>query len=586
MNILRSSRSGRALLLGLLGFGLTQCRTSAPVAPAVSPAAVVAPGAPATAQRALVGSLVTAAPAKIVADLDALSRRLDLPMMLGQQVKSSLAGLGLLGDQARFQAIWERLDPAARVAVVWVVPPQKQEKGYCAALTFRDAAGAQQTFAGMGTSGEQRSGIASRRTPGGDVLWGSVRGRTLFVSGSPEALLLGSALAEAAQTAPAAGQGQVVITVLPQALIAASGKTREVLLSELVARADGEIKRTPSFGTLAAQRFASALAATGAKLALDASLTRLVLDVGEKDGLAVQAELVPLAGTGFATGIARRAPFAFDRKLPVRDDSTVVTAMGEVSAWLSHLAKLFAATGTAGQAMQKEMDRYFGWIADSSCVADATPAGLASLCSWGLKGPSAPTTAVFDAVVALLEAEVAWEGELYGGRKLSPLKIKRSADLLEIEKKLEQPDLQAQAISKALAGGEAMHSAFAVKSGRLVMATGRDARKLLEHYGTGGDLAAAPLVAAALAKSKGAEAMLSLDIVSLVLRTLGQGKGVPGAEIAMAAQIVPGLSEMKAPFLFALRGGNSLTGELRLPLGSLENIAKVVRGMLGPASAP
>jgi hypothetical protein len=89
----------------------------------------------------------------------------------------------------------------------------------------------------------------------------------------------------------------------------------------------------------------------------------------------------------------------------------------------------------------------------------------------------------------------------------------------------------------------------------------------------------------ALAKSKGAEAMLSLDIVSLVLRTLGQGTGVPGAEIAMAAQIVPGLSEMKAPFLFALRGGNSLTGELRLPLGSLENIAKVVRGMLGPATS-
>src|SRR5512135_463543 len=79
MNILGSPRFGRALLLGLLGFGLTQCKTSTAVAPAVSPAAVVAPGAPPTAQRALVASLVTAAPAKIVADLDALSRRLGLP---------------------------------------------------------------------------------------------------------------------------------------------------------------------------------------------------------------------------------------------------------------------------------------------------------------------------------------------------------------------------------------------------------------------------------------------------------------------------------------------------------------------------
>jgi hypothetical protein len=27
-------------------------------------------------------------------------------------------------------------------------------------------------------------------------------------------------------------------------------------------------------------------------------------------------------------------------------------------------------------------------------------------------------------------------------------------------------------------------------------------------------------------------------------------------------------------------------GEFRIPLGSLENVAKVVRGMLGPAGAP
>jgi hypothetical protein len=56
--------------------------------------------------------------------------------------------------------------------------------------------------------------------------------------------------------------------------------------------------------------------------------------------------------------------------------------------------------------------------------------------------------------------------------------------------------------------------------------------------------------------------------------------------MAMMAGTMPGVGDMTAPFTFAMRGGNSLVGEFRIPLGSLENLAKVVRGMLGPAGAP
>jgi hypothetical protein len=582
-------RACRLLLSGILCLGLAHCGTTAAKAPAATPgaaltAAPLEPGfaSPETAQPSLVGSLVTAAPAKIVADLDALSRRLDLPMMFGQQLKSVVSGFGWLGDQARFSAIWDRLDPGAQVAVVWVLPPNAGAKGYCAALTFRDGVSAQRTFEGMGTAGEQRHGVASRRTPEGDILWGRVNGRTLFISGSPEAMLLAAGLAEAAQAAPAAGQ--VVATVLPPALIAASGKSRDALVAEMVAGAGSSITNAPGFATPTSQRFATALVAAGAKLALDASAFRFVLDVGPNDGLLVQTEVVPAPGTGFAAAIARRTPYAFDRKLPVRDDSTAVTALGRVAGWLSYLTPLFAATGSAGQAFQRELSKLGDVTNEGACVVDATEAGITSLCSAALRdGVSAK--AALDAVASSMETEVAWEGELYG-RKLSPLKIKRSRDLLEIEKKFEQPDKQAQAISKALAGGEVMRSAFTVQDGRLVMATGPDTRAVLNRYGTGGDLQAAPLVAAALARTKGAEAMMSLDVVAMVLRTLSLGKGLPGEEIATAARVMPGLSEMTAPFVFALRGGDSLTGELRLPLGSLENIARVVRGMFGPAGSP
>ena len=79
--------------------------------------------------------------------------------------------------------------------------------------------------------------------------------------------------------------------------------------------------------------------------------------------------------------------------------------------------------------------------------------------------------------------------------------------------------------------------------------------------------------------------MASVDAISLVLRILGHGKELPGHQLAIMAGAVPGLSEMTAPFAFALRGGNSLVGEFRIPLGSLENAASVVRGLLGTSGA-
>jgi hypothetical protein len=575
--------------LALLCLGLSSCGTAAPVAtPPAAPApalvATPAPAAPvapvfadaAAARSALVGSLVTVAPAKIIADLDALSHRLGLPMMFGQQLLAALSGMSLLGDQAHFQAIWERLDPAAPFAVVWVLPPKSEVKGFCAALSFRDGAGAQQTFEEMGVAGEQKSGVASRRTPEGDILWGSVRGRTLFLSGSPEALLLSARLAEATQVAPQTGQ--IVLTALPPAIVAATGKSRNALLAELAASTAQEMKTARGFGTLASQRYAAAFIEAAAALALDSSAIRVAIEVGPNDGLLVQSEMVPATGTGFAAGIARRAPYAFDSKLPVRDDSTAVSAIGSISAWLGPVAKLFTVTGPAGQGLQQAMDRYFSMTGEWSCSLDTVEVGMMGLCSASLKEGVRPK-AMLDAIVALLEAEQAWEAELYA-RKLSPLKIRRSRDMVEIEKKLEQPDRQARAMAQALAGGEVMKTAFKVKNGRLLLATGKDARRLLGRHGTGGDLKKAPLVSAGLTRSKGAEAMMSLDVVAMLLRMMGKAKDIgPAAAIVAAATAMPGLAEMKAPFLFIVRGGNSLTGELRIPLGSLENVAKVVRGM-------
>jgi hypothetical protein len=590
----------RALALGLVNLALVGCGTAPPVAPAAPPALAPSPtavaavptpapaapsepvfAAPTVAKAAQVASLVTAAPAKIISDLDALSQRLDLPMMFGKELLSALSGMGLLGDKAHFQAVWDRLDPVAPFTVVWVLPPKSAVKGFCAALTFRDAAGARRSFEEMGAPGAQRDGLAERRTPGGGILWGGVKGRTLYISESPEALLLAGGLAGAAQAVPPAGQ--LTTTILPPAIVAASGKTRDALVADLLAGMADEIKTMPGFATPASQHFMTKLVEVGAKAALAATSIRLVLDVGPSDGVLLQAELVPAPGSALAARAAERTPYIFDGKLPVRDDSTAALAFGNLASWLPHLVKPFAATGPAGQGLARAMEKYFSATGEWSCVIEPAETGFASLCSSPLKSGTAPK-AVLDAAAALMDAQQAWEGELYG-KKLSPLKVKRSRDGLEIEKKFEQPDRQARAMAQAFAGGESLKTAYLVKNGRVLQATGRDAKKTLARYGADGSLKGAPLVAAAMARSKGSEGVLSVDVVSMLLRMLGKGKDLPGSQMAMVAAALPGMTELRAPFWFTVRGGASLTGDFRISLGSLENVAKVVRGMLNAAGA-
>ena len=596
MTMRMPTRSSRVATLGFFLLSIAACGTAAPTAPAgiravaapaaPPPTAVVQAepqfAAPAAAKSALVGTLVMVAPSHIVGDLDALSKRLGLPMLLGHELLSSLGGLGLAGDNAHFQQLWDRVDPTAPIAVVWVLPSKSEAKGYCAAVTFLDRAAAIRTLEEMGSPGRERSGIMERVSGSGDKLWGGIKGRTLFVSGSAEALLFAGGLAGAAQLPPA--KGQAVLTLLPQALAAASGKTPNALVAQMASTMASAAQAAPGKAAPALQRMIVAMAEVATRLVMDSTAVNLVFDVGPSDGLAIQAELVPATGTELATRTARRTPYAFDTRLPVKNDGTAVFSAGDWGSWMPTLAKMFEATGSAGRTMWKDTSKVFDMTSGWSCVFDLAEVGFSSTCSSPLKSGTSGKTAL-DAAVAMMTAQHAWEAEL-DGRKAGPLKVKRERDMVEIEKKIENKEPTARALAKAMAGGDILRYALTVKDGRLMMVTGREARKTISRYGSGGSMAGAPLLAATLARTQGDEMMASVDVIAFVLRVLGQGKDLPGKEMAMMAGAMPGVANMSAPFTFGMRGGSSLVGEFRIPLGSLENVAKVVRGMLGPAGAP
>jgi hypothetical protein len=72
-------------------------------------------------------------------------------------------------------------------------------------------------------------------------------------------------------------------------------------------------------------------------------------------------------------------------------------------------------------------------------------------------------------------------------------------------------------------------------------------------------------------------------VVSFVRRILIQSKDLPGRDTAVMVSGMPGVAEMSAPFVVTIKGGSSLVGQLRIPLTSLDAIAKVVRGVLAVA---
>jgi hypothetical protein len=116
---------------GLFGvcFALAGCKTAAPAAPAAMatprPSAVAAAVEPAlkpasAAAGAWGMSVVVASPMKLVADLDALSKSLELPMPLGQSLLPTLTSGFSPGGVTIARETLDHLDVTRPVAVIWL----------------------------------------------------------------------------------------------------------------------------------------------------------------------------------------------------------------------------------------------------------------------------------------------------------------------------------------------------------------------------------------------------------------------------------------------------------------------------------
>jgi len=582
-------------------FALAGCKTAVTAAPVATPAKAQASAlpptgmavepalGPASAATAACGmSFVIASPMKLVADLDALSKSLELPLPLGQSLLPTLASGFSPGGVQVTREMLDRLDSTRPAAVVWLAKGSAAPAGWCSAIAFKERAFASDALQGMGTGGAQSEGIHERRLPSGDLVWGAVKQHQLLLASSRETLLAAGALAITAQGAPMSGQA--LFTVFPSVMARSTGQSLELVAAAILSSALLEMEKDASATgkpmTPESKKMTEAFFAALVRPLTEIAVVRVSLEMGAGHGVLLRAEAQPTPGSGLAAKLAHVSPYVFDPELPVRSDATALIAWGDMAPWLTDWIPVVEASGPAGQAASRDIGALLGESIDGgSCAVDVGVVPIVSMCSLTVR-PGVDASRALDRYVALLESSNAWEAEI-DGRKPSPLKLKHRGKVVEIEKTIDKKDPQARAVMKAILGGDLMRTALTVKNGRVVMAIGPKPRDILNRYGQNQQAmkTAAPIVARTLLDAAGADYLGLVDVVSVLGKVPSNGKEPGGQPFGGMMAAVPGLADLRAPVVLSGHGGKVPALELQVPFGSLQNVARVVSAFMGQMGA-
>jgi hypothetical protein len=203
-------------------------------------------------------------------------------------------------------------------------------------------------------------------------------------------------------------------------------------------------------------------------------------------------------------------------------------------------------------------------------------------CSYAL-APGVKEAAALDRYAATVKAYDAWERELLG-RQVGRSRVRRGAGGLTVDRTILVATPEERAMYAALyavdgRGGSLIRSTARVRGGRLVLAVGGADEEAPPPA------AAAPIAAAALAEARGADAVAIFDPASFLLQAGGRMPGPQGKQVAAMTTAIPGLGTLAAPLVVTSRGGPAATVELAVPIGTLVNVAQVVRPFLGVMGA-
>jgi hypothetical protein len=520
---------------------------------------------------------------KLVADLDGMSKSLELPMQLGQSLIPTLTSFFEPVMTNVTRETLDSLDVTRPMAVIWLAKGSDAPAGWCAAIAFKEHAVASDALQRIGTVGTQSEGTSERRLASGEVVWGAVKDRELLLSSSRENLLAAGALAITAQGTPITGQA--LFTMSPSGMARSTGQSLDVVASTFLRSALADMQKDASGAgkplTPALMKTIEALLPILARPLGEIAVVRVSIDIDAGRGVLLRAEARPTSGSGLAAKAAASSPYAFDSDLPVSSDASGVVAWGDMSHWLADGMKVVEASGPAGQAASKDMWAVFGEALDGgSCAADLSSLPIRMMCSLSVR-PGIDASSALTKYVASLQSSNAWEAEL-DGHKPKAIKVKHTGKVVETEKVIERKDPLTMSVMKTVMGGNVLRTALTIKNGRLLLATGPKPREMLGSYGKPQQpmKAAAPILARTLLDTAGADFVGSVDMASILSRAAATAKDAGTPSLGMMATM-PGVADLRAPVVGTgqAKGGPAI--ELQIPFGSLQNVARLVSVLMG-----
>jgi hypothetical protein len=521
---------------------------------------------------------IFAAPAVTAASLDALARRLALPMPLGQQLLDALAAGDVVPGIALPRATLDSMDPARPMTFVRLTSGIGVEEGGCAALTFRDADAARRALGALGQETSRAGAESERKLVDGSKRWAGVHGRTLLLSDKPRTISIAGPLAEELQERP--NPATAAVTVYPhvivpldvagvRALIDAKGPT----FFEDLAKRGG--KGGPKLD-VSVPGFLAALRLLAEPLVETRALT-VALDVDPRVGFSARIVIEPVAESTFARSLVRRFPFTAPNGQPAGASGGYLS-WGGFADFLETIGPVLSASGPRGRAARAANAALTARLTGAvSCAIDRGPP-IVTRCDYPL-APGAKPADVLNRYAASMRGSVGGMNELFGTQSPPPI-VTNKGGVLEIEQRLDPSLNPAYA---AIFGTSSQRSAAVVRGGMLVVAQGAEPRRVLDAAPT---VSPQPALSAALERAHGANLVAYVDVASLAL-ALATSSPNPDVKQGLAmVRAIPGLEQLRFPLVASARSGATAQYELEIPIEGLESAARIVVPYMGTMGKP
>ncbi len=516
---------------------------------------------------------------RALGDVDGLARKLQLPFS-GKDLMTTLAAQNRMPPE-----LLSLVDTSQPIGVAFVVPGKGAPPFQAIALEARSPEALAKLLAGLGTTETTDEGARKIRRPDSTILWVVASGRQLIASASADGVRAAGSLALEARRTTAE---DVVVHVFPESLARWQGTDVATALAQLRKEAVGGQEGVPL--------------RPSERAALDGALERLMaplpdtrvgtlsFDVDPTAGLRFHANLDPRSGSPLARRLARPTAYKLDHGLLAgpTDPLAVLSASGATPLWLELLDAVLAAEARAGikgaATLQERWLAFRRQLAPGLSTAIRARRNGASVdIVWPLAAGATGASAL-EAFAALASAQGTAEvlREVY--LKQAPeIRVRRELGLVvaELAFPVRHQRNDIGAAVEALFGSGTLGLVARVDAGRFLLSTEPEARTRM----AGGTPLPVPVE---VEETRGADAFVYVDLWASVRSAMGAIKQQNPQQAQMLGMLsmIPGIAQLKLPVVASYRSGQSLDGELHVPLGTLMNAAAVLRPMMGIGALP